>query len=115
MLAWRNIPLLTVGFACTLSSKILAQNNTLDNAPFHQQSTVILIRTFDNFSFDRSYKMYSNFSLLGRIKTHDVIVLNTFDKSVALQATTKAPSLNTDKRTNFQKRKKINYPIPLER
>jgi hypothetical protein len=103
---------LTLGFACILSLGTLAQS-TVDNQPCPQPSTVILFRTFNVVSFGDSYKIYASDSLLGKIKTHDVIVLTTFDKGITLQATTKAPSVNADRRTNFQKHKKINYPISL--
>ncbi|MEJ1239727.1 hypothetical protein WBG78_16440 [Chryseolinea sp. T2] len=82
-----------------------------DSEPF---STVVLFRTFDIFSFDRSYKLYASDSLLGRIKTKDVIILETYLDRVSLHAGTKAPSLNADKRTNYQKRKSINYPVTLK-
>ena len=113
MLAWKKIVRLSLGFVCILSSKILAQP-TVDNTPCPQPSTVILFRTFNIVSFGDRYKIYASDSLLGKIKTHDVIVLNTYDKGVVLQATTKAPSVNADRRTNFQKHKNINYPITLE-
>ena len=77
-------------------------------------STVVLFRTFDIFSFDRSYKLYTSDSLLGRIRTKDLIILETYLDRVSLHAGTKAPSLNADKRTNFQKRKSINYPVTLK-
>lgn len=77
-------------------------------------STVILFRTFDIFSFDRSYKIYAGDSLLGRIKNKDVIIMKAYADRISFHAGTKAPSLNADKRTNFQKRKSINYPVTLK-
>lgn len=79
-----------------------------------QPATVILFRTFNLFSFKFSYNLFSGDSLLGRIKTHDVIILETYDKGLSFHATTKAPSLNADKRTNYQKRKTIKYPFSLQ-
>jgi hypothetical protein len=77
-------------------------------------ATVILFRTFNIFSYTFSYKLFSGDSLLGRIKTHDVIILETYDQGISFHATAKAPSLNADKRKNYQKRKTINYPFALQ-
>ena len=78
-----------------------------------QPATVILFRTFNFFSFKFSYNLFSGDSLLGRVKTHDVIILETYDDRVSFHAATRAPSLNADRRTNYQKRKTINYPFTL--
>ena len=101
---------LILGLICVFNLTLCAQ----DNPPTKEYSTVIIFRTFDIFSFDRSYKLYANDSLLGRIRTHDVIVLETYDNGVTFQAATKAPSLNAGKRTNHQKRKYIKYPTSLK-
>ena len=93
--------------------RLQSQVNVDNRQQNSEQSTIILFRTFDIFSFDRSYKLYASDSLLGRIKTKDVIILDTYDKGVSLHAATKAPSLNADKRANYQKRKSIRYPISL--
>jgi hypothetical protein len=37
--------------------------------------------------------------------------LETYDQGISLHASVKAPSLNADKRTNFQKRKSVKYPF----
>ena len=77
-------------------------------------ATVILFRTFNFFSFKFSFNLFSGDSLLGRIKTHDVIILESYDTGVSFHAPTKAPSLNADKRANYQKRKTIKYPLTLQ-
>lgn len=105
MTSWIKVLLLTVVFLFAMRLQLYSQNDG--------HATVILFRTFDIFSFDRSYKLFANDSLLGRIKTKDVIILDTYDKSISLCATTKAPSLNADKRTNFLKRKNIQYSFTL--
>lgn len=79
-----------------------------------QPATIILFRTFSIFHFKFSYNLYSEDSLIGRIKTHDVFILQTFDQGISFHATTKAPSLNADKRTNYQKSKSIKYPFSLQ-
>lgn len=107
----KKIIVFSIVFDCIFTSVIFSQNPV---DPCEQSSTVILFRTFDIFSFDRSYKIYSNDSLLGRIQNHDVIVLNTFENNVTLHAKTKAPSANAGHKASFQKHKKINYAITLE-
>jgi hypothetical protein len=92
----------------------LFSQNRVDSSNCEQPATIILFRTFDVFNFGRSYKLYSSDSLIGRVKTYDVIVIETFDKGVSFHATTKAPSLNASKRTNYQKVKKIKYPFTLK-
>jgi len=79
-----------------------------------QPATIILFRSFSLLHSFFSYNLYSGDSLLGRIKAKDVVVLQTFDKGVSFHATTKAPSLNADKRTNYQKLKTIKYPFSLQ-
>jgi hypothetical protein len=101
------------GLLVLLSLQVCAQNHDTGGKQDDVHSTIILFRTFDIFSFDRSYKLYARDSLLGRIKTHDVIFVDTYDKAISFHATTRAPSLNADKRTNYQKRKTINYPVTL--
>jgi hypothetical protein len=99
---------LIMGLVCVNGLQLYSQHTQNE-----QHSTIILFRTFDIFSFDRSYKLYASDSLLGRIKTKDVIIVDTYDKVVSLHAATNAPSLNVDRRANYQKSKKINYPINL--
>ena len=60
-----------------------------------------------------NYKVYDSDSLVGRIKTKDVLIVESYDKGVSLSAGTKAPSFNGEQITNYQKRKKIRYPIAL--
>lgn len=85
------------------------------NVNCEQPATIILFRTFNFFHFGFSYNLLSGDSLLGRIKTHDVIIMETYDPGVSFHATAKAPSLNAGKRTNYQKRKSINYPFSLQK
>lgn len=85
-----------------------------ENSDCEQPATVILFRTFNFFSFKFSYNLFSGDSLLGRMRTHDVFVLETYDQGVSFHATTKAPSLNADNKTNYQKRKTIKYPFSLQ-
>jgi hypothetical protein len=113
MILWIRISYLTLGFFCFVNLKLYSQVKIDNNDQNEEYSTIILFRTFDIFSFDRSYKLYASDSLLGRIKTKDVVIIDTYDKGISLHATTKAPSLNADKRTNYQKQKKIGYPITL--
>jgi len=103
-----------MGFLLTITFRLYSQDNIDNGQQNGEHSTIILFRTFDIFSFDRSYKLYASDSLLGRIKTKDVIIIDTHDKGVSFQAITKAPSLNADKRSNYQKQKKIKYPITLK-
>lgn len=76
-------------------------------------ATVILFRPFNFFSFKFSYNLFSRDSLLGRIRTHDVIILETYDKDLFLHTTTKALSLNS-KRTKYRKRKSVEYPLTVQ-
>lgn len=101
-------------FFCIESSVLCAQIESTDNAQATAPSTLILFRTFDIFSFDRSYKLYARDSLLGRIRTKDVIIVNTYEKATSLHATTKAPSLNANRQSKYQKKKTIHYPITLK-
>ena len=102
-----------VGLLCSLRLQLHAQDRVAASNQPEPYSTLIIFRTFDIFSFDRSYRLYASDSLLGRIRTKDVIILETSDKELSLHATTKAPSLNADSRTNYQKVKRINYPMNL--
>lgn len=106
-----HTPLLILILHCLGHSSIHAQAQHTNN---DEPATIILFRTFDIFSFDRSYKLYASDSLLGRIRTKDVIIVNTYDKGTSLHATTKAPSLNATKQSNYQKKKTIRYPITLK-
>lgn len=109
-----KISSLSFVFFCLVSFKLYSQIKIDNHNQIDTYSTIILFRTFDVFSFDRSYKIYASDSLLGRIKTNDVIIIDTYNKGISLHATTKGPSLNADKRTNYQKQKKIRYPITLK-
>ncbi len=110
---WIKIFHLTLTLFCVGSLKLYSQNKSDRNNQDGEYSTVILFRTFDIFSFDRSYKLYASDSLLGRIKTKDVIIIHTYNNGISLHATTKAPSLNSTKQMNYQKGKNIRYPITL--
>jgi hypothetical protein len=106
---------LTLGLFCIVGPPALySQDKTIDDIRVGGHSTIILFRTFDIFSFDRSYKLYAGDSLLGRIKTKEVIIIDTNDKGITFQATSRGPSLNADKRTNYQKQKMIKYPVTLK-
>jgi hypothetical protein len=74
---------LIMGLVCVNGLQLYSQHTQNE-----QHSTIILFRTFDIFSFDRSYKLYASDSLLGRIKTKDVIIVDTYDKVVSLHAAT---------------------------
>lgn len=113
MTSWIKIYRLTMGLLLIMTLRLYSQGSVDNGQQNEEHSTIILFRTFDIFSFDRSYKLYASDSLLGRIKTKDVIIIDTYHKGISLHATTKAPSLNADKRTQFQKRKNIKYPITL--
>jgi hypothetical protein len=105
---------LTFALSCLFISQNSFSQDKVDNLNCEQPATVILFRTFNFFSFKFSYSIFSGDSLLGRIKTYDVIILETYDRAVSFQATTKAPSLNADRRTNYKKRKTIKYPFSLQ-
>ena len=77
-------------------------------------ATIILFRTFNIFSSLLHYNLYAGDSLLGRIKIHDVFILQTYDSDISFHATTKAPSLNASSKSNYQKIKTIKYPVSLE-
>lgn len=114
MTAWIKTCHLTLGFLFIVTLRLCSQDKVETGQQNHGHATIILFRTFDIFSFDRSYKLYANDSLLGRIKTKDVIIIDTYGKEISFHATTKAPSLNANKRSNYLKLKKINYPITLK-
>ena len=114
MTSWIKTSSLTMGFLLVVTFRLYSQDNVDNGQQNGEHSTIILFRTFDIFSFDRSYNLYASDSLLGRIKTKDVIIIDTYDKGVSFHATTKAPSLNADKRSNYQKHKNIRYPITLK-
>lgn len=97
---------LTLVFVLTWCMDLYCQNHS-------QHATVILFRTFDIFSFDRSYKLYADDSLLGRMKTKDVFILDTYSQGISLHAKTTAPSLNASRESGYRKQKKINYPVTL--
>jgi len=113
MTSWTKTSLLTMEFLLVVILRLYSQDIVDNSQQNGEHSTIILFRTFDIFSFDRSYKLYASDSLLGRIKTKDVIIVDTYDRGISLHATTKAPSLNADKRTNYERRKNIRYPITL--
>jgi hypothetical protein len=101
-------------FFCIASLNLYSQSSIENRKQQDEYSTIVLFRTFDIFSWDRGYKLYAGDSLLGRINTHDVIVIETHDTGITFRATTKAPSLNAPRRANYLKRKKIVYPITLK-
>jgi hypothetical protein len=95
------------------SANLYAQGKIDSNTRSEKPSQIILFRTFDIFNFARSYRVYMSDSLVGRIKTKGVIIVESFGQGVTLHASTKAPSLNAEHKANYQKRKKIRYPITL--
>lgn len=105
--------LFPMGIVCVVNTMLLSQEKS-DDIRNEQPSTIVVFRTFDIFNFGRSYKLYANDSLAGRIKTRGVIVINTYAGGMSFHAQTKAPSLNADKRTNFRKIKRIKYPFALK-
>jgi hypothetical protein len=107
-----RIYLFTLVFSSAAFPSTQAQT-TLDPAT-DSPATIILFRTFDVFSFDRSFKLYARDSLLGRIKTKEVIIFTTNEKEMTFHATTRAPSLNSDKRANHKKIKTIRYTLTLQ-
>lgn len=113
MASWIKISHLTIGLLFVMNLRLYSQDNVDDDKKNDEYSTIILFRTFDIFSFDRSYKLYAGDSLLGWIKTNNVIIIDTYEKGIFLHATTKAPSLNASEKTNYQKIKTIRYPITL--
>jgi hypothetical protein len=104
----RVLALIYVAFA--INTGFTQQDNRIENKP----SVVILFRTFSFFNFKFNYRLYANDSLVGRIKTHNVYVIETFRNGISLQATTQFFSLNADRRTNHKKYKKIRYPFSLK-
>lgn len=99
MTSWIKTSLLTMGLLWVDTLQIYSQNVIDNGTQNREHSTIILFRTFDVFSFDRSYKLYASDSLLGRIKTKDVIIVDTYDKGISFPVTTKAPSLHANKRS----------------
>jgi hypothetical protein len=77
-------------------------------------ATVIIFRKFNFFSFKFSYNLLANDSLIGRVKTRSIFILETPDRVINFHATVKAPSLNAGKRANYQKIKKLGYPITIK-
>ena len=113
MSSWKNTLHLTLSLLLSATSGLHSQNSVASGRPDTQNSTIIIFRTFDIFSFDRSYKLYANDSLLGRIKTKDVLIFDTHDAGMSLNATTKAPSLNAGKHSHYKKRKSIRYSFTV--
>lgn len=113
-----HLPITTLKTITLVASWFFVSLNSFsqvaDNSDCTEPATIIVFRTFNFFNFGFSYNLFSGDSLLGRIKTHDVFILKTFDQGVSFHSTAKAPSLNADKRTNYQKRKTINYPFSLQ-
>jgi hypothetical protein len=77
-------------------------------------ATIIIFRTFNFFSFKFSYNLFANDSLIGRVKTKSIFISETTDRVINFHTTVKAPSLNAGKRANYQKTKKIGYPITIK-
>ncbi|MBX2965815.1 MAG: hypothetical protein KF845_06695 [Cyclobacteriaceae bacterium] len=105
---------LTLVLLCFVIAFNAQSQNRFENSDCEQPATIILFRTFSPISYLFSYKLFFGDSLLGRVKTHDVIIVETFSESASFHATAKAPSLNADRRSNFQKKKSIKYPFSLQ-
>jgi hypothetical protein len=82
--------------------------------PCTQPATIIIFRPFNFISAGFSYKLFSRDSLLGRMNTHDVFIVETYDSVFSLYAATKAPSLNASRKSNYTKIKKIQYPFAVK-
>lgn len=76
-------------------------------------ATIVVFRTFNFVSSSLSYKLFAGDSLLGRINPRDVFIITTYDSTFSLSAATKAPSLNTSRKSGFTKIKKINYSFSI--
>jgi hypothetical protein len=48
------------------------------------------------------------------MKTHNVLIIESYDNEITFHTTVKAPSVNAGKRGNFTKIKKITYPFTLK-
>src|SRR5688572_16916789 len=101
-----------ITLCCTTLQSGFSQ--TVQKSECDQPATIILFRTFSIFSITFNYKLMAGDSLLGRMKTHTVMVLETFDSGVTLHTSVRAPSLNAGKRSNFQKSKRIHYPFTVQ-
>jgi len=111
MSALKAIPFLAS--CCFLSFNTFSQE-VVTKSYCEPPATIIVFRTFNIFGAAFSYNLFFGDSLLGRIHTHDVFIIETYDLATSFHATTKAPSLNADKRTNYKKVKTIKYPITLK-
>jgi hypothetical protein len=98
-----------IGFVC-ISLSAQQQIKTKRCGP----ATIVVFRTFNLISSSLSYKLYAGDSLLGRINPHDVFIITTYDSTFSLSAATKAPSLNTSRKSRFTKIKKINYSFSIK-
>jgi hypothetical protein len=92
---------------------LLAQNKSR-REPCEQPATIIVFRPFNFISVGFSYKLFARDSLLGRMNTHDVFVVESYDSIFSLYAATKAPSLNASRKSNYTKVKKIQYPFTIK-
>ncbi len=106
-----KIAILIAALLSSMYTGLFAQNTHTDAQDQH--STILLFRTFNLFDFGFNYSLYLDGNLLGKMKTKNVFMVDTNAENVSLLATTKAPSLNADKRTNYTKTKELKKSIPL--
>lgn len=93
---------------------LLSFNAFSQNTEQRQPATVILFRTFNIFSWIFNYKLHAGDSLLGRMKTHNVVIIESYDNGITFHTVVKAPSVNAGRRGNFTKTKKIVYPFTVK-
>lgn len=108
MIWWR---LILPGLVLAHIHAFAQQKKNVD--PCAPPATIIVFRSFNLISLALSYKLYAGDSLLGRMNTHKVFIIETYDSTLSLHATIKAPSFNSSQKSNYTKVKKINYPFSL--
>jgi hypothetical protein len=82
--------------------------------PCTQSATIVVFRSFNMISLGLTYKLFSRDTLLGRMRTHRVFIIETYDSVFSLHATTRAPSLNASRKSNYTKVKNIKYPFTVQ-
>jgi hypothetical protein len=97
----------------SLTFNSFCQDKT-DNTNCTQPATIIFFRTFNIFSFKFNYNLFSGDSLLARMQTNDVLILETYGQRVAFSAAAKAPTLNSEKGTKYQRRKTVEYSFAVQ-
>ncbi|MEM8895964.1 MAG: hypothetical protein AAGC88_15380, partial [Bacteroidota bacterium] len=106
-----KVLLLVLGLLVSVQASLFSQNTHTDTND--QQSTILLFRTFNLFDFGFNYSLYMDGDLLCKMKTKNVFMVDTDKENISLLASTKAPSLNADKRTNYTKTKELRKSISL--